>query len=171
MYCWKNMLKITGTWMEKKNCQMHGQVSQDSSYWTKGHLTEKHGPGGDLRGNKQPLVQTMYGQICGSICVMQHMGYREIKARQCQTIERNILHWTERWRIQAHNEIRSEKAMPCKIPINGRRETHRNFGKRKTKYACIVDADECTRPRLEGAGHKPHQDHITAKRDEFYNSL
>ena len=42
-------------------------------------------------------------------------------------------------------------------------ETHRNIGKRKTKYACIVDADESTRQRLEGAGHKPHQDHITAK--------
>ena len=27
----------------------------------------------------------------------------------------------------------------------------------------IVDADESTRPRLEGAGHKPHQDHITAE--------
>ena len=37
------------------------------------------------------------------------------------------------------------------------------FGKRKTKCACVVDADECTRPRPEGAGHKPHQDHITAK--------
>ena len=35
--------------------------------------------------------------------------------------------------------------------------------KRKTKYACVVDADESTRPRPEGAGHKPHQDHITAK--------
>ena len=41
--------------------------------------------------------------------------------------------------------------------------THRNIGKRKTKYACVVDADESTRPRLQGAGHTPHQDHITAK--------
>ena len=53
--------------------------------------------------------------------------------------------------------------MPCKIPIRSSGETHRNIGKRKTKYACIVDADESTRPRPEGAGHKPHQDHITAK--------
>ena len=43
------------------------------------------------------------------------------------------------------------------------KEQWRDVGKRKTKYACVVDADECTRPRLEGAGHKPHQDHITAK--------
>ena len=42
-------------------------------------------------------------------------------------------------------------------------ETHRNIGKRKTKYACLVDADESTRPRLEGAGHTLHQDHTTEK--------
>ena len=54
-------------------------------------------------------------------------------------------------------------AMPCKILLKNSAETHCNFGKRKTKYACVVDADESTRPRLEGAGHKPHQDDITAK--------
>ena len=61
-------------------------------------------------------------------------------------------------------EVPMPAAMPCKIPIKSSGETHRNIGKRKTKYACVVDADERTRPRLEGAGHKPHQDHITAKR-------
>ena len=54
-------------------------------------------------------------------------------------------------------------AMPGKLPIESSGETHRNIGKRKTKYACFVDADESTRPRLDGAGHKPHQDHITAE--------
>ena len=43
--------------------------------------------------------------------------------------------------------------MPCKIPIKSSVETD----------ACIVDADESTRPRLEEAGHKPHQNHITAQ--------
>ena len=47
-------------------------------------------------------------------------------------------------------------AMPCKIQIKSSGETHRNIGKRKTKYACVVDADESAR-------HKPHQDNITAK--------
>ena len=60
-------------------------------------------------------------------------------------------------------EVPMPAAMPCKIPIKSSGETHRNIGNRKTKYACVVDVDECTRPRLEGAGHKPHQDHITAK--------
>ena len=54
-------------------------------------------------------------------------------------------------------------AMPFKIRIKNSGETHRNVGKRKTKYACVVDADDSTRRRLEGAGHNPNQDYITAK--------
>ena len=54
-------------------------------------------------------------------------------------------------------------AMPCKIPIKRSGETHRNLVKRMTKYACIVDADESTRPRVQGAVHTSLQDHITAK--------
>ena len=69
-------------------------------------------------------------------------------------------------------EVPMPAAMSCKIPIKSSGETHRNIGNRKTKYACVVDADESTRPRLEGAGHKPHQDHITVKgTNEFYDSL
>ena len=60
-------------------------------------------------------------------------------------------------------EVPMPAAMPCKIQLKSSGETHRNIGKRKTKYACIVDADESTRPRLEGAGHKLHQDHIIEK--------
>ena len=58
-------------------------------------------------------------------------------------------------------EIQMPAALPCKTPTNCRGETCRNVGKHKTKYACVVDADESTRPRLEGAGHKPHQHLIT----------
>ena len=54
-------------------------------------------------------------------------------------------------------------AMPCQIPIKSSGETHRNIGKFKRKYACVVDADEYTRPRPEGAGHKHHQDQVTEK--------
>ena len=32
MFCWRKIWMITGTWMEKENCQMHGQASQDSFY-------------------------------------------------------------------------------------------------------------------------------------------
>ena len=60
-------------------------------------------------------------------------------------------------------EVPMPPAMPYKILIKSSGETHRKIEKRKTKYACIVDADESTRPRLEGAGHEPQQGHITAK--------
>ena len=161
--------------MEKKNYQMHGQVSQDSPYWTKGHLMGTHGPGWDLWGNKQPLVQTMYGQKCGSTCPMQQ------KAKQRWAIEKQNLDNARQLRriflIEPNDEefklttkaarrkleVPMPAAMPCKIPIKSSGETRRNIGKRKTKYSCIVDADESTRPRLEGAGHKPHQGHITTK--------
>ena len=66
MYCWRKILKITGTRMEKKKCQMHGQDPQDLFYLGNNHLMEKHGPGGDLEENKQPLVLMMRGQICGN---------------------------------------------------------------------------------------------------------
>ena len=42
-------------------------------------------------------------------------------------------------------EIPMPAAMPCKIPINCRGETCRSIGKPKTKYACIVDADDSVR--------------------------
>ena len=51
-------------------------------------------------------------------------------------------------------------AMLCKTPANCRGETCRNIGKHKTKYACIVDADESMRIRLECVPHSCHEDHI-----------
>ena len=38
-----------------------------------------------------------------------------------------------------------------------------NTGKRKTKYACVVGADESMRIRLEGIPQRYHKNHITAK--------
>ena len=67
-------------------------------------------------------------------------------------------------------EVPMTAAMPCKIPSKSSEETHRDIGKNKTKCVCVVDTDEWTRPRLEGAGYKPHQDHITGK-FEFYNAM
>ena len=60
-------------------------------------------------------------------------------------------------------EIPMPAAMPCKTPINGRGETCRSIGKHKTKYACIVEADESLRIRLEGVPDRYHEDHIAAK--------
>ena len=47
--------------------------------------------------------------------------------------------------------------------IKSSTETYRGIGKSKTKYACIVEADESTRIRLEGVPCRYHEDHIAAK--------
>ena len=60
-------------------------------------------------------------------------------------------------------EIPMPAAMPCKTPINSSSETYRSIVKSKTKYACIVEADESTRTRLEGVPDRYHDDHIAAK--------
>ena len=52
----------------------------------------------------------------------------------------------------------------CKTPRNIGGETCCDIGKSKTKHACIVEAGESTRIRLEGALSRYHEkDHIAAK--------
>ena len=61
-------------------------------------------------------------------------------------------------------EIPMPAAMPCKTSLcRSSRETCRAIGGHKTKYACIVEADESMRIRLEGAPHRYHEDHIAGK--------
>ena len=61
-------------------------------------------------------------------------------------------------------EIPMPAAMPCKTSLCGNsRETCRAIGGHKTKYACIVEADESMRIRLEAAPHRYHEDHIAGK--------
>ena len=54
--------------------------------------------------------------------------------------------------------------MPCKISGRKYKETCRTPDARKTKYACIVQASESTRKRLEGTLDKDHEDNIAGKR-------
>ena len=63
------------------------RLPQDQFYWFKGHLTDIHGPVRDWRGNKQPQYPIMYGQKCGSFCLMQR------KAKQ----SKNGLSRNETW--------------------------------------------------------------------------
>ena len=60
-------------------------------------------------------------------------------------------------------EVPMPAAIPCKIQREKYKETCRIEKKCKTKYACIVDADESTRKRMEGSLRKYHEDHIAGK--------
>ena len=60
-------------------------------------------------------------------------------------------------------EVPMQAAMPCKIRERTYKETFRKPDTSKTKYACIVEADESTRKRLEWTLHKDHEDHIAGE--------
>ena len=77
-----------------------------------------------------------------------------------QTMKSSSSQWKplgESWKFRCQQQVKSSG------------ETHRSIVKRKTKYACVVNADESTRPRLEGTIHKHHQNHITEKRMNSLN--
>ena len=111
--------------------KVEGQASQDSFSCMKGHLTDIHGPDGDLRGNKQPRDPTMYGQMCG-----KHVSdAAKSKAKQKWAIEKPKLDNARQWRgilfidledefkhtmknVRRKLEIPMPAAMPCKTPAN-----------------------------------------------------
>ena len=126
MKCWKNILKITGTWMEK-------ELSDTWTGFTGFVLLKERPP----KGYKQPRVQMMYGRICGSICLMQRKRKRNKNglsrkpkldnARQLRGIyfiepddeEFMLIMKAARRKL----EIPTPAAMPCKILTNSSGET------------------------------------------------
>ena len=60
-------------------------------------------------------------------------------------------------------KFRCQQQCLVKTPVNGRGETCGSIGKHKTKSACIVDADESVRIRLEGVPQRDHELHFAAK--------
>ena len=56
-----------------------------------------------------------------------------------------------------------EAAMPCKLKMYRYRETCVESGNRKSKHACVVEAHESTRKRLERTLQKDQEDRIAGK--------
>ena len=152
--------KITGTSMEEKELS-------DAPTCLARSISLNEGP---------PDRYTSSGHTRGRICLMQR------KRKQNQIgLSRNLsstmsgnwkdLSRAKRWTFkliqkaaQRMLELPMPVAMPYKEHIKISWETHRNIGKRKTKCACVADADGSTRPRPGRAGHKRYQDHFTVKR-------
>ena len=53
-------------------------------------------------------------------------------------------------------EIPMPAAMTCKLQRDKYRQTCRTVEEHKTKYACIVEADEYLMKRMEGSFHKKY---------------
>ena len=56
-----------------------------------------------------------------------------------------------------------EIPMPVAMLCKHQRDKYRAVEEHKTKYNCIVEADESMRKRMEGSLHKSHEDHIVGK--------
>ena len=138
-------------------------------YWTEGHLMDIHGL--ERLTRKQPQDPTMYGLICGSICLMQRKAKR---SKSGLSWNRSSIMPEDYVVSSSLNQMMKYSNTPLKTLLESwkfrcqqhclcRGETCRNLGKRKTKIAGIVDADESMRILLEGVQHMYHEDHISAK--------
>ena len=65
-------------------------------------------------------------------------------------------------------EVPIARAKPCKKTNNWHGETRCTKDSSKSKFACILDASESTRPRMGESSPNHHEDHIAGKED---NSL
>ena len=62
-------------------------------------------------------------------------------------------------------------AMPCKNCKNNHGETRSKTDDFKSKFACILEASESTRMRIEESLPKYHEDHIAGKGGQFTTAL
>ena len=158
---------LIGTLMETENCQIRGQVLQGSLYWMKNHPMDIPCPGRDWQESKRPPDQTLCGQRLGKVCrkrrnakksksgLSKNRGVKMLRGiyfiypaeEEFKDIMKNA---------RRKMEIPTPAAMLCKTPVNCRGETSRSNGNYNTKYACIVDADESVRIRLEGVPQRFH---------------
>ena len=99
------------------------------------------------------------------------VGYRKTEAWQSWKVAWYLLHWSSGcWSSRSLKKKCAKKVGSSDASSNAlqdqrcERETCRTPDARKTKYACIVEADESTRTRLEGTLQKDHEDHIAGKR-------
>ena len=95
------------------------------------------------------------------------MGDRKTEARQCAKVERHLFIDLDdkefKGKTMKNLELSVEAAMPCKLKTFRYRETCGESNDRKSKHACIVEAHESTRKRLEWTLSKDLEDHIAVK--------
>ena len=149
---------IIGKMMEIQNCQIRGQVSQDSRYWMKNHRMDTWSGERLTRKHTTSRPDTMWPEIWKD---MSETSKR--REKQKWAIEKPKLDNARKLRgiyfiepadaelketlgeARRKLEVPMPAALPCKITARKYKETCRTPDIRKTKYACIVEAGESTR--------------------------
>ena len=131
----------------------------------KTHQMDIHGPGADWQENKRPPGQTMYGQICGNICLRHRNAKRSTSGQSrnqsskmpgdCVVFSFSILMMKSssvQWKMLVESwKFRCQQQRMVDFNIRKNRETCCTVGQHKTKYACIDEADESKRISMEGS--------------------
>ena len=171
MWCPRNILTITGTLMATENCQMRGQVFTrfivlienplDGYTWFVWILTRKQTTSrpntvwpdlwkhmSDASKRKEKLKWAIEKPKLDNARRLRGIffiepDYEEFK-RTMKKARRKL-------------EIPMPAAMPSRIQLHQHWETCGTVGQRKTRYACIVEADESMRIRMERSQSKNHQ--------------
>ena len=160
-----------------ERCQIRGQVLQGSRYWMKNHRMDFHGLGGRLtRKQTTSKPDSLWPEIWKD---MSEASKR--REKQKWAIEKPKLDSAGKLRgiyfcdpadeefkdiiKNAHRkmEVPMPAAMPCRTGREEYRETCGILDNRKTKYACIVEADESAIRCMDGPLHKGHEDHIAGR--------
>ena len=181
MWMWhkKNELMTIGMSTEIEICQIRGQVSRDSHYWTKLLQKDIGGPGGDWQKSKRHHVQITYGLTLGQ--ELEKL-LREEKNKNGQSRNRNS-NTPENWEefillIRVSKNTKTSLRMqceswrmPCKraFPLACIWETvlskteKAKASEAKTRCSCITEAHESTRQRIESVTKGIHEEHIAGK--------
>ena len=145
-----------GSLMEIENCQMHGEVSQDTLFSLK-----KPPDGCTWSGRRLTRKQTTSRPDTVWPEMWKHMSdSSKRKEKQTWAIEKQKLENAKRLRgiyfielddvefkrkmknARRKCEIPMPAAMPCKLQRRPHRKTCCAVEEQKTKYACIVEAEE-----------------------------
>ena len=181
MYCWSAVLTTIGTLMGTENYPMHGQDLHGLSSWTKDLQTVIPGSEGALRKDEQHPCQITCGQKCGQVCqtLLNNEKSKSVPSKNrnstmCENYEdftsltRKTQSSRKPWKTQESWKFRWKQL--CLVR-SGKASTGRPVAIltiASPKLACIVEADESTRNRLEGT--LPNDDdHIAGKGSHSLN--
>ena len=153
-----------GVSMVQETCLILGQVSHSSLYWMKSLQADVCGQGRDWRNGKQHLGLVICGHKFGEVC----QGILNWKKSKIWAIEKPKLEnarrtggiyfldpedkeFKETIKITGKKvEVPTAQAMLCKKTNNWHGETCCIKYNSKSKFACIFEASESTRMRMEG---------------------
>ena len=169
--------------MDQENCLILGQVSLSLLFWKKNFQTEKCGPGGRLTGKQltsrpDHLWPELWEKMGMNAKLREQQKWSTEKpkldnARRLQEIyfidpeDKEFKETVGNARKKL--EAPMAPATPCKTCKKSKKgETRSKTNDFKSKFACILEASESMRMRMEESLPNYHEDHIAGKGD---NSL